>query len=123
MDKFGGVSTLSLVHPLSSIESPSFFPTSEKDVRRFWRYVEKGSSCWLWIGYTTSKGYGSFRYGDRRLGLRVRAHRASWQLHFGPIPDDLFVCHHCDVPNCVRPDHLFLGTHQDNMSDMLRKRG
>ncbi len=57
--------------------------------------------------------------GDKKV--TIGAHRASWQIHYGDIPHGLFVCHHCDNPSCVRPDHLFLGTQQQNIDDMMKK--
>src|SRR5579885_1393722 len=88
---------------------------------RFWRHVEKTDGCWLWTGQLNAYGYGTLRW-DHRHGYRVMmAHRASYEIHIGVIPDSLFVCHHCDNRRCVRPDHLFVGTHADNMADMVAK--
>lgn len=84
---------------------------------RFWRYVAKGPGCWLWQAACADFGYGLIGSS----GHMLRAHRLSWEIHHGPIPEGMFVCHRCDVPACVRPDHLFLGTHTDNMRDMIRK--
>ena len=72
--------------------------------------------CWEWQGKRNESGYGAFY----RLGER-RSHRFAWVLTNGPIPPGMFVCHHCDNPPCVRPDHLFLGTTQDNIADRMAK--
>lgn len=88
-------------------------PTDE----RFWRHVKKTNTCWLWIGADDGNGYGVFNLD----GKAVKAPRMSWALTFGPIPDGLFVLHRCDHPPCVNPQHLFLGTHTDNMKDMVSK--
>ena len=83
----------------------------------FWKAVVKTDGCWLWQRAKTGGGYGQLA----RKGFRCMAHRYSWELHFGPIPEGLCVCHHCDNPSCVRPDHLFLGSHADNTGDMMTK--
>lgn len=88
-------------------------------IDRFMAHVCKTETCWLWIGSKKKNGYGRFSPGGH--GVNILAHRASWEFHFGPIPSGLFVCHHCDTPACVRPDHLFLGTHEENMADMWAK--
>jgi hypothetical protein len=85
---------------------------------RFWSMVAKGEGCWLWTGEVLHNGYGRIYHAD---GHKEAAHRVAWRLVNGPIPADLSVCHHCDNPPCVRPDHLFLGTHADNMRDKVSK--
>ncbi|MDO8671246.1 MAG: HNH endonuclease [Dehalococcoidia bacterium] len=87
---------------------------------RFWAKVEKGEGCWTWKGTCDRRGYGRIYVGSRPR-RSTRAPRVSWELHFGPILDGMFVCHHCDTPSCVRPDHLFLGTARDNARDMVTK--
>jgi hypothetical protein len=84
--------------------------------RRFWAKVTTGDGCWEWAGYTDSYGYGQLQ-----TGLKEPAHRVSWEINVGPIPEGLQVLHHCDNPPCVRPDHLFLGTQSDNIKDMWAK--
>lgn len=80
-------------------------------------YEVKENGCWLWIRTKDGRGYGSIKWE----GKRIAAHRASWEIHVGPIPKWALVCHTCDVPTCVNPDHLWLGTPNDNMVDMIKK--
>lgn len=84
---------------------------------RFWSRIQPSAGCWLWMGVRDPRGYGFIK--DHQRGRRV--HRVMWELLHGPIPDRMEVCHHCDNPSCVRPDHLFVGTHTDNMRDMFTK--
>lgn len=89
-------------------------PTVEE---RFLSKVEKGEICWEWIGANDGRGYGQLYVG----GKLIRAHRLSFMLYVGKIPKGLHILHKCDNPSCVNPDHLFIGTHRDNMQDMSRK--
>src|SRR5258708_3006328 len=88
---------------------------------RFWAKVFKTPTCWLWTGEIQPHGYGLLHKSGRRHRSPYRAHRLSWELAYGPIPDDLCVLHRCDVRACVRPDHLFLGSRADNQADMREK--
>jgi hypothetical protein len=90
--------------------------------KNFWdRVVRRADGCWDWTGFIDNKGYGRVNawIGDRRRSQG--AHRVSWFVHFGDIPDGLHVLHNCDNPICTRPDHLRLGTHQENMLDRKRR--
>lgn len=87
---------------------------------RFWSKVRKTEGCWEWTA-RTAYGYGVFCLPGGLHGTNVRAHRLSWEMHNGPIPGCLLVLHKCDNRKCVRPDHLFLGTQQDNVDDMYAK--
>lgn len=93
--------------------------TRGNDYERFMAKVDQRGpdECWLWQASKTGNGYGQFFLDD----AKIVAHRVSWILHHGPIPDDLVVMHTCDTPLCVNPNHLRLGTRGDNMRDMVAK--
>lgn len=92
-------------------------PKPKSVSERFWPKVQKTDHCWLWTANRNSAGYGLVFDGSRK----VLAHRQSWVLAFGDIPENMRVLHRCDTPLCVRPDHLMLGTQRDNMQDMACK--
>lgn len=94
---------------------------------RFWLLVDKNGpqptgkpcegNCWMWCGQAMTGGYGIYGKKSRRRG----AHRMSWEYTYGEIPDGMYVCHKCDNKLCVNPDHLFLGTAEDNVRDYIKK--
>jgi hypothetical protein len=93
-------------------------------LENFWAKVDKpkdGTGCWLWTG--AKQGGRNGRYGAFQLGWKTqkRAHRFSYEIAHGPIPQGMMVCHSCDTPLCVNPAHLFLGSAKDNISDMDAK--
>lgn len=87
---------------------------------RLWRRVLKTETCWLWQGATSRSGHGTIGEG-MQFGHVLTTHRVSWELHNGPIPEGMQVLHKCDVPNCVNPAHLWLGTAADNQRDKIAK--
>lgn len=87
-------------------------------IQLFWSKVRKEDpeDCWEWTGAKSPRGYGVFGWAYK-LGYEQRAHRFSWILHHEMIPPGLFICHKCDNPGCVNPNHLFIGTTQQNTQD------
>ena len=90
---------------------------TQADIDKFLAKVLRGDGCWEWRGARFTSGYGVFSIGHKT----VKAHRFSWYLENGPIPQGMFICHTCDNPPCVRPSHLFMGTNTDNLQDAIRK--
>lgn len=82
---------------------------------------EPNSGCWIWTGAVKEHGYGVIGLGRRGTGT-AKAHRVAYELYKGPIADGLFVLHSCDIPSCVNPDHLRLGSQSDNMRDCVKRK-
>lgn len=90
----------------------------DKVIERFWAKVKKTRSCWNWTAGLKGAGYGTFMI--EKTGFS--AHRVSYELAYGPVPEGMSVLHKCDNKRCVRPCHLFLGTQRENMQDMAKKK-
>lgn len=95
-------------------------PKPSLTAAEFWALTDQAGECWEWRGRTHATGYGVARYRGQTIG----AHRVAWIIAHGdaPIPAGGFICHHCDNPPCVRPDHLYLGDRRTNAQD-ARSRG
>lgn len=101
------------------MSGPKCAPLSE----RFWsRVVKHESGCWLFGGDRFGNKYGQISDGTGRRGGNVRVHRYSYEIHHGEIPRGKFVCHKCDVKNCVNPEHLYAGDHEDNTRDIVERK-
>lgn len=87
--------------------------------RDFWSLVDRREqhACWAWLGDRSPDGYGKFRYKSKY----ALTHRLAYEFTNGPIPQGMLICHKCDNPSCVNPNHLFVGTYQDNVDDMIAK--
>lgn len=91
--------------------------TEKERIESVFFKINKTEKCWLWTGAKVRGGYGKIRINY----LYIPVHRYVWELSYGSIPTGNFVLHKCDIANCVRPNHLFLGNQKDNMQDMLLK--
>lgn len=86
---------------------------------RFWQKVDTSGECWAWTGGRDKDGYGCIKLSRSRK--QVGAHRYSYELFYGAIPDDAVICHTCDNPGCVNPAHLYAGTHKTNAEDKMAR--
>lgn len=92
--------------------------TPEERIQAFWRKTRPDGDCIIWTGSIQGNGYGRVSNGTK---VATTAHRFAYEITYGPVPDGMFVLHRCDRPSCVNPEHLFVGSHMDNMADMRAK--
>ena len=88
---------------------------------RFWSKVDRSGDCWEWTAGKVSSGYGVFWVSRERKSVRATRHMAAACMGVPELPSDILVCHHCDNPGCVNPEHLFLGSYEDNAKDRESK--
>lgn len=106
-------------HLLAS-EDQSIMKYTDVKERLMSRLILTESGCWEYTGFRNESNYGRMGYGPRILGVEY-CHRISYEVHYGEIPKDQFVLHKCDYPPCVNPEHLFLGSQDDNVQDAIKK--
>lgn len=95
---------------------------SDRLSKNFWKKINKSGDCWEWMGALNRPGgYGRINVNADGKTLPIRAHRLSYMIHYGSIPDGLCVLHKCDNPRCCNPNHLFLGSHSNNSNDKVIK--
>lgn len=102
---------------VSEVKEDLVILTSSEEARWLSKIIDGPNGCHIWTASKNRKGYGRFRI---RRGLE-QTHRLSYQIHKGPIPDGMCVCHRCDTPSCVNAEHLFLGTNEENVADRVAK--
>ena len=103
------------------MSSPSKF-YADRLLLRFFRQIKRSTTdCWLWQGAKSQSGYGKIGLCCNWSKSWMMVHRLSYELFISPIPEGCYVCHHCDVPSCANPDHLFTGTALENMTDAKAK--
>lgn len=100
---------------------PRVYPRKTLRERLLCRIKKLDSGCWIYTGHVLHDGYGQIGTATYNPNKHLRAHRASWIVHFGEIPEGMCVCHKCDTPLCCNPEHLFLGTPLDNNRDRNKK--
>lgn len=88
--------------------------------QRFFSKIDRTETCWIWIGNKRPNGYGTIQEGGKGSST-LSAHRLSYKIHKGDIPEGLVIMHSCDNPSCVNPDHLSVGTYKENTADMIAK--
>ena len=94
---------------------------NEKDIERFKSKVDITEECHYWKDFLNHDGYGRIRITKDKVSKKISAHRMAFEIAYGPIPEGKMVCHTYDNPGCVNPEHLYAGTHRDNMNDMVER--